>query len=123
VIFSAVYLVVRRLPGCLMVLARGEVSNNADLLVLRHQNAVLRRQISGVCYQPGERPWLSSLSRLSPWRRQGEGRSGRPSTAAAIRKLVIRMPTDNPAWGHRRGKASSPSLAPDRCLHGVADPA
>ena len=29
-------------------------------------------------------------------------RPGRPSTAAAIRKLVIRMATDNPAWGHRR---------------------
>jgi hypothetical protein len=27
---------------------------------------------------------------------------GRPPTAAAIRKLVIRMATDNPAWGHRR---------------------
>ena len=27
---------------------------------------------------------------------------GRPSTAAAIRKLVIRMATDNPGWGHRR---------------------
>jgi putative transposase len=27
---------------------------------------------------------------------------GRPSTAAAIRKLVLRMATDNPAWGHRR---------------------
>jgi putative transposase len=29
-------------------------------------------------------------------------RRGRPATAAAIRKLVIRMATDNPAWGHRR---------------------
>jgi hypothetical protein len=29
-------------------------------------------------------------------------RPGRPSTAAAIRKLVIRMATENPAWGHRR---------------------
>jgi hypothetical protein len=27
---------------------------------------------------------------------------GRPSTAAAIRKLVIRIATENPAWGHRR---------------------
>src|SRR5258708_2968700 len=29
-------------------------------------------------------------------------RPGRPPTAAAIRKLVIRIATDNPAWGHRR---------------------
>jgi hypothetical protein len=45
VIFSAVYLLVRRLLGCLMVLARREVSKDAELLVLRHQNAVLRRQV------------------------------------------------------------------------------
>jgi len=42
VIFSAVYLLVCRLLGCLMVLARREASN-AELLVLRHENAVLRR--------------------------------------------------------------------------------
>ena len=95
---------------------------------LRHENAVLRRQIGRVRYQPGDRLWLSALSRLVPRRRWGEvfivapatllawhrrlvtrkwdytsrRRPGRPSTAAAIRKLVIRMATDNPAWGHRR---------------------
>ncbi|MGP7998690.1 MAG: hypothetical protein ACLPKI_15445 [Streptosporangiaceae bacterium] len=47
-IFSVVYLLVRRLLGCLMVLARSEVSKDAEFLVLRHQNAVLRRQISRV---------------------------------------------------------------------------
>ena len=45
-IFSVTYLLARRLLGCLMVLARREVSKDAELLVLRHQNAVLRRQIS-----------------------------------------------------------------------------
>ncbi len=127
-IFSVVYLLVRRLLGCLMVLARDEVSKEAELLVLRHENAVLRRQISRVRYQPGDRLWLAALSRLIPRRRWGEvfavtpatllawhrrlvarkwdytsrRRSGRPSTAGAIRKLVIRMATDNPTWGHRR---------------------
>ena len=127
-IFSVVYLLVRRLLGCLMVLARREVSKDAELLVLRHENAMLRRQISRVRYQPGDRLWLAALSRLIPRRRWGEvfavtpatllawhrrlvtrkwdytsrRRPGRPSTAAAIRKLVIRMATDNPAWGHRR---------------------
>jgi putative transposase len=45
VIFSVVYLVVRCLLDCLMVLARRAVSKDAELLVLRHENAVLRRQI------------------------------------------------------------------------------
>ena len=46
-IFSVVYLLVRRLLGCLMVLARGEVSKEAELLVLRHQNAVLPARSAG----------------------------------------------------------------------------
>ena len=51
-IFPLVYLAVRRLLGCLMVLARREASKDAELLVLRHETAVLRRQISRVRYQP-----------------------------------------------------------------------
>jgi transposase InsO family protein len=128
VIFSVVYLLVRCLLGCLMVLARREVSKDAELLVLRHENAVLRRQICRVRYQPGDRLWLAALSRVIPRRRWGEAfmmtpatllawhrrlvarkwdytsrrRPGRPSTPAAIRKLVIRMATENPTWGHRR---------------------
>jgi transposase InsO family protein len=128
VIFSLIYLVVRCLLGCLMMRARREASKDAELLVLRHENAVLRRQISRVRYQPGDRLWLAALSRLIPQRRWGEvftltpatllawhrrlvtrkwdytkRRSpGRPATPAAIRKLVIRIAMDNPTWGHRR---------------------
>ena len=130
-IFSIVYFLVRCLFGFVTVLARREVSplsKDAELLVLRHENAVLRRQIGRVRYQPGDRLWLAALSRLIPRRRWAEvfavtpatllawhrrliarkwdytsrRRPGRPSTAAAIRKLVIRMATENPTWGHRR---------------------
>ena len=127
-IFSVVCLALRRLLGCLMVLARREMSKDAELLVVRHENAVLRRQIGRVRYQPGDRLWLAAPSRLIPRRRWGEvfavtpatllawhrrlvtrkwddtsrWRPGRPSTAAAIRNLVIRMATENPTWGHRR---------------------
>jgi putative transposase len=104
------------------------VSKGAELLVLRPENAVLRRQVGRVRYQPGDRLWLAALSRLIPQCRWGEvfpvrpatllawhrrlvarkwdyasrRRTGRPSTTAAIRKLVIRIATENPAWGHRR---------------------
>src|SRR6266702_3467740 len=138
--FSVVYLVVRRLLGCLMVLARGEVSKDAELLVLRHENhenAVLRRQIGRVRYQPGDRLWLTALSWLIPRRRWGEvfavtpatllawhrrlvtrkwdyssrRRLGRPSMAAAIRKLVVRMAMDNPTWGPRASGSRLPWTA------------
>jgi hypothetical protein len=69
VIISMGYLLVRCLLDCLMVLARREVSKEGELLVLRHENAVLRRQISRVRYQPGDRLRLSALSRLIPRRR------------------------------------------------------
>ena len=42
-IISVVYLLVRCLLGCLTVLSRAQASKDAELLVLRHENAVLRR--------------------------------------------------------------------------------
>jgi hypothetical protein len=56
---------VRCLLGCLTVLTRSQLSTDAGLLVLRHENAVLRRQISRVRYQPADRLWLAALSRLT----------------------------------------------------------
>jgi hypothetical protein len=64
VIFSVVSLLVRRLLGCLVVLARREVSKDAELPVLRRENAVLRRQTGQVRYQPTDRMWLAALSWL-----------------------------------------------------------
>jgi putative transposase len=66
VILSIVCFLVRCLSGSVTVPARPEVSKDAELLVLRHENAVLRRQIGRVRYQPGDRPWLAALSRLTP---------------------------------------------------------
>lgn len=50
------------------------------------------------------------------WDYTSRRRPGRPSTEAAICKLVIRMAADKPAWG-------SQTRPPDRRLYGVADPA
>ena len=127
-IFSVGYLLARCFLSCLTVLARREMSRDAELLALRHENAVLRRQIIRVRYRPADRLWLAALSKLIPRRRWGEvfavtpatllawhrrlvsrkwdypsrRRPGRPPTAGAIRKLVISIATGNPAWGHRR---------------------
>jgi transposase InsO family protein len=64
----------------------------------------LRRQVGRVRFQPGDRLWLAALSRLvaRKWDYASRRRPGRPSTAAAVRKLVIRIATENPTWGHRR---------------------
>jgi putative transposase len=56
-----------------MVLARREVSKDAELLVRRHENAVLRRQTG--------RMWLAALSWLTPRRRWGEVFMVTPATA------------------------------------------
>jgi hypothetical protein len=59
---SLVYKVVRRLLSVPGVLLRSEVVKDAELLVLRHENAVLRRQIAGpVRYEPADRFWLVAL--------------------------------------------------------------
>ena len=127
-LFSILYQLVRCLLGLAVVLVRRDLSKDVELLVLRHENAVLRRQIARAHYTPADRAWLAALSRLLPRRRWAEvfpvtpatmltwhrklvsrkwdytarRRSGRPPTAAAIKKLIIRMASENPTWGHRR---------------------
>jgi putative transposase len=128
VLFSLVHLVVRWLPGVVVVLCRGEVSKDVELLVLRHKNAVLRRQVPHSRYRPADRFWLAALSRLvlrcrrpamfpvtpatllrwhrrlvaRKWTCTGRRRRGRPPAVVAVRKLILPMARDNPAWGHRR---------------------
>ena len=85
-IFSAVYLLVCRLLSCLMVLARREASKDAELLVLRHENAVLRRQIGRVRCQPGDRLWLA---RLIPRHRWGEVFVVAPATGAPFGRVEL----------------------------------
>jgi transposase len=128
VLLSLLYQVVRALLSALSVLCRGEVSKDAELLVLRHENAVLRREITRVRYTAADRLWLSALARLLPRRRWTEifavtpatlltwhrrlvartwdyrdrRRPGRRPTPAPTKTLILRMAKDNPGWGHRR---------------------
>jgi putative transposase len=66
VIFSLLYTIVRHLLAVLMLLLRRKASTAAELLVLRHENAILRRTVSRVRYEPVDRVWFAALSGLLP---------------------------------------------------------
>ena len=144
VLFTLLYVIVRSLLGLLAVQFRRDLPEDAELLVLRHENAVLRRQIPRVRYEPPDRTWLAALSRLIPrhhwtqllavtpatvlaWHRRLAARTwtypqrparGRPPTLAAIKKLVVAMARANPGWGHRRIQGELARLG-----HTIAHPA
>jgi putative transposase len=129
VLLSIVYRLIRCLVGLLAVLVRSDLSKDAELLVLRHENQVLRRQLRGrLRWDHADRLWLAALSRLvsrrrwprvfpvtpvtllrwhrdlvaRKWDYTSRRRPGRPSTGTAVKALIIRMARENPAWGHRR---------------------
>jgi putative transposase len=126
---SLVYRFLRCLFGLLTVLVRSDLSKDVELLVLRHENQVLRRQLGGrPRWNQVDRLWLAALSRLVNRRRWPElfpvtpatilrwhrhlvarkwtftdrRRPGRPSAGASIKTLICRMARENPTWGHRR---------------------
>ncbi|WP_442819585.1 hypothetical protein [Streptomyces sp. NBC_00841] len=69
-IISILYRATRALLSVPAVLLRRDMAKDAELLVLRHENAVLRRQLSGpVRYEPADLFWPAALSSLIPRRR------------------------------------------------------
>ena len=83
------------------MLTRHEASKDAELLLVRHENAVLRRQVGRVRYEPGDRLWLAALSRLVPRRRWGEVFAVTPATLLAWhRRLAARK------WDYTSHRAS-----------------
>jgi hypothetical protein len=111
VIFSAVYLLVRCLLSCLVALARREVSRNAELLVLRHENAVLRRQAGRVRYQPGDRLWLAALSKAVPRCRWSEVFAVTPATLLAWHRRLVARKWDYTSGGVPGGRPRQPRSA------------
>jgi putative transposase len=123
---SLVYLLLRQILSMLTQLARDGGARDVELLVLRHEVAVLRRQVHRPKLQPADRVVLAALSRLLPrdrwsvffvtpatllrWHRQlvarhwtyPHRRAGRPAVSGEIRQLVLRLAEENPTWGHRR---------------------
>ena len=124
--FRLAYLILTRVLSWLALLARSDATKDAEILLLRHEVAVLRRTTIRPALTWPDRALLSALSRLLPaplrrarlisprtllrWHHQlvahrwtHRHRSpGRPPTPPPIRTLVLRMARENPRWGYRR---------------------
>ena len=127
-LLKIVYLLTCRVLGLAVLVCRGDLAKDAELLALRHENAVLRRHADRVRYEPADRAWFAVLARLVPRRRWAEvfpvtpatllawhrrlaakkygtskrRKPGRPPTVPGIARLVVRLAKENPLWGHRR---------------------
>jgi putative transposase len=70
-----VYLLTCRVLGLAVLVFRGELAKDAELLVLRHENAVLRRYVGRMQYEPTDRAWFAALAPDTPNTRRSPGRS------------------------------------------------
>jgi transposase InsO family protein len=126
VAFRLAYLMLARVASGLALLARSHAAKDVEILVLRHEVAVLRRHNQRPTLTWVDRAFLSALARLLPtqlrqlrlvsprtllrWHAQLVARRwtyprrhpGRPPVAQPVRALVLRMARENPRWGYRR---------------------
>jgi putative transposase len=122
------YLVVLRVFGWLALLARSDRAKDTEILILRHQVAVLQRQVKTPRLSWADRAVIAALARLLSRGQLGQlsliicprtvlrwharlvrrhwtyprRAPGRPVTAKPVRALVLEMARDNPGWGYRR---------------------
>jgi putative transposase len=126
VIRSLLYLLLRRLLG-LFRSSEGTVAEaDLEIVVLRHQLAILRRQVRRLVYRRTDRAFLAAASRVLPremwrsfmvrpetllrWHRElvrrkwtrPHPRPGRPAIDPETRNLVLHLARENPRWGYRR---------------------
>ncbi len=125
-LLSVVYLVSCRLFELVVLLGRGERSKEVEILVLRHELSILRRQVGRPRFAPRDRLVLAALSRMLPraswqafvvrpetlvrWHRRlvakhwtyPHRRPGRPPIAAEVRELGLQLARENTSWGYVR---------------------
>ncbi len=82
-LLKIVYLLTCRVLGLVVLVFRGDLAKDAELLVLRHENAVLRRHAVRARYEPADRAWFAPLARLVPRRRWPEVFPVTPATLLA----------------------------------------
>ena len=124
-LFRLVYLLMVRLFSWLALLARSDTSKDVEILVLRHELAVLRRQAGRPKPDWADRAVIAARARLLPkglrlyrivtpgtllaWHQRlvknkwtYPNTTGRPPISDDLRELVQRLARQNPRWGHRR---------------------
>jgi putative transposase len=122
------YLTLCRSIQALVLLARGDAAKDLEVLVLRHQLAVLRRQVPRPKLELADRALLAAVSRVLPrarwscflvkpetllrWHRRlvagawtyPRRQSGRPPLEQETQQLIVRLARENPTWGYQRIK-------------------
>jgi putative transposase len=126
VLGSFLYVMFGRVMALVLLCFRSSDFKELEIVVLRHELAVLRRQVSRPALQPSDRAFLAAASRLLPrnrwhvffvtpetllaWHRRlvaghwtyPRRRSGRPKVSREVRELVLRLARENPRWGYQR---------------------
>ena len=110
VLLKIVYLLVSRILGLAVLVFRTDLAKDAELLALRHENAVLRRHVGRVRYEPADRVWLAALARLIPRNRWPDVFPVTPATLLAWhRRLAAKKyntSKQRKPGGRRRSRAS-----------------